>query len=163
MVITGEQIREARKLLGWSQLDLELRAGVNQSRISAFERGGRVRRRTISALRQAFETAGVEFTEDRASVRLRKGKMITGEQVKAARKLLGWSQADLADQLGQSDTTIALFERGKPRLSALDRSVLCKVLEAAGVEFTNGGEPSVKLKAKSRTIDAEGLNASNDE
>jgi hypothetical protein len=36
-------------------------------------------------------------------------------------------------------------------------------LEAAGVEFTNGGQPGVRLKGPGGTIPAEQLNASNDE
>jgi hypothetical protein len=35
--------------------------------------------------------------------------------------------------------------------------------EAHGVEFTQGVRPGMKLKAKSRTIAAQDLNASNDE
>jgi transcriptional regulator with XRE-family HTH domain len=41
--------------------------------------------------------------------------MITGEQVKAARKLLSWSLVRLASKSGLSDTTIAKFERGESR------------------------------------------------
>jgi transcriptional regulator with XRE-family HTH domain len=38
--------------------------------------------------------------------------MITGEQVKAARKLLGWSQEVLAGHVGVSDVAIGNIERG---------------------------------------------------
>jgi transcriptional regulator with XRE-family HTH domain len=76
--------------------------------------------------------------------------IITGEQVKAARKLLGWSHVRLAGKSGLSDTTVAKFERGESRPSVLSVTTLRRALEAAGVEFTNGGEPGVKLKAKAR-------------
>jgi transcriptional regulator with XRE-family HTH domain len=76
--------------------------------------------------------------------------MITGEQVKAARKLLGWSQLALALEAGVTQGTIANFETGKKHLSVLSISTVQAALEAAGVEFTNGGgEPGMKLKAKS--------------
>jgi transcriptional regulator with XRE-family HTH domain len=43
--------------------------------------------------------------------------MITGEQVKAARELLGWSHVRLAGKSGLSDATVAKFERGEMPLS----------------------------------------------
>ena len=45
--------------------------------------------------------------------------MITGEQVKAARALLGWSQMKLADEAGLNASTIVKMETGNGRLSAL--------------------------------------------
>jgi transcriptional regulator with XRE-family HTH domain len=74
--------------------------------------------------------------------------MITGEQVKAARKLLKWSQEALAFEAGITQATVTNFETGKHRLAALSLTTIQRALEAAGVEFTNGGEPGVKLKAK---------------
>ena len=62
MSITPAECKAARKLLGWSQLDLELRANISQSTVSTFERRGRVLEKTVSALRAALEAAGVEFT-----------------------------------------------------------------------------------------------------
>ena len=62
---------------------------------------------------------------------------ITGDQVAVGRKLLGWTQMDLAFHVGVSETTIALFERGVRRLPALDICELFKVFEGAGVEFTH--------------------------
>jgi len=35
--------------------------------------------------------------------------MITGQQVRAARKLLGWSQQDLVGHVGLSKSTISNF------------------------------------------------------
>jgi transcriptional regulator with XRE-family HTH domain len=70
---------------------------------------------------------------------------LTGAQLKAARELLGWPQHRVAAELGVSQSAIARFELGKGRLSALQTSVLKRAFEAAGVEFTNGGEPGVKL------------------
>jgi transcriptional regulator with XRE-family HTH domain len=73
--------------------------------------------------------------------------MITGEQVKAARKLLGWSQLTLSLEASVATSTVINFETGKSRPSVLSVSTIKRSLEGAGVEFT-GGEPGVKLKAK---------------
>jgi transcriptional regulator with XRE-family HTH domain len=71
--------------------------------------------------------------------------MITGEQAKAARKLLGWSQMALALEANVSQGTVANFETGKGQLSVPSVSTIQRALEAAGVEFPDG-EPGVKLR-----------------
>jgi transcriptional regulator with XRE-family HTH domain len=75
--------------------------------------------------------------------------MITGEQVKAARELLGWSQMTLALEASVDQSTVWKFETGKSQASGLSASTIERTLEAAGVEFTDGG---VKLKAKARML-----------
>jgi hypothetical protein len=60
--------------------------------------------------------------------------------------------------------TLAEFETGKR--TPYDRTLedIQRALEAAGIEFTNGGQPGVRMRAKSSGgIAAEDLNASNDE
>jgi transcriptional regulator with XRE-family HTH domain len=71
---------------------------------------------------------------------------ITGDQAKTARQLLGWTQATLAAEVRVSATTISKFEQGGRRPPLLALSAMKLALEAAGVEFTNGGEPGVKLR-----------------
>lgn len=63
-----EQIRAARSLLGWSQNDLATRAGVAVSTLADFERGQRnpVPNNAL-AIRQALESAGIQFTENGVS------------------------------------------------------------------------------------------------
>jgi transcriptional regulator with XRE-family HTH domain len=63
---------------------------------------------------------------------------LTGDQVVAARELLGWTQLDLAFHLGVSETTVALFERGVRQLPALSVRELIRVFEAHGVGFARG-------------------------
>jgi transcriptional regulator with XRE-family HTH domain len=72
--------------------------------------------------------------------------MITGEQVKAARKLLRWSQVKLSSKSGFGDSTIAKFKRGEMPLSVLSVSTIKRTLEGAGVEF-HEGEPGVRLRS----------------
>jgi transcriptional regulator with XRE-family HTH domain len=71
--------------------------------------------------------------------------MITGEQIRAARKLLGWSQLALALEASLDQSTVAKFERGESRPSVLSVSAIKRTLEGAGVEFPEG-EPRVKLR-----------------
>jgi transcriptional regulator with XRE-family HTH domain len=89
--------------------------------------------------------------------------LITAGQLRAARGLLGWSQSDLARAAKVGRATIADFESRKREPYGRTLDVLSAALEAAGVEFTNGSEPGVKLKAKPQSIAGEDLNASNDE
>jgi DNA-binding XRE family transcriptional regulator len=70
---------------------------------------------------------------------------ITGAQVKAARELLGWSQAMLAGEVGVNAATVGRFETGKQNPPLLDISAIARALEWAGVEFAGDGQ-GVKLK-----------------
>jgi transcriptional regulator with XRE-family HTH domain len=79
--------------------------------------------------------------------------MITGEQIKAARKLLGWSQMTLALEASVATSTVTNFERGEKRPSVLSVSTIRRSLEDAGVEFLEY-EPGVKLKAKPAVVRA---------
>jgi hypothetical protein len=91
--------------------------------------------------------------------------MITGTQIRAARGLVRWSAETLAERskLGVATIRRAEASDGQPNLTAANAAAVLAALEAAGVEFTNGGEPGVKLKAKPQTIAGDDLNASNDE
>jgi transcriptional regulator with XRE-family HTH domain len=71
---------------------------------------------------------------------------ISATQAKAARKLLSWTQAHLADKAGLSGSAVAHFENGARRPSALSVSVVRKTLEAGGVEFTKDERLGVKLR-----------------
>lgn len=55
-------------------------------------------------------------------------------QIKAARALLGWTQADLADSAGVGLATIKRFETGTKSIEAVSTAVR-RALEEAGVEF----------------------------
>jgi transcriptional regulator with XRE-family HTH domain len=71
---------------------------------------------------------------------------ITAAQLRAARRLLGWSQDDTAGATGLETLTIVNFERGERFLSRDALKDIQIMLEAAGVEFTNDGEPVVRLR-----------------
>lgn len=63
-MISPEQCRAARGLLGWSQGELASRADVSRQSVAHFEGGGTLGINNIAGLRQAFEDAGVEFIEE---------------------------------------------------------------------------------------------------
>ena len=74
--------------------------------------------------------------------------MITGEQVKAARKLLGWSQMKLASEANIDPSIIGKFEVGKKRPSVLSVQTIKRALEHAGVDFQEGEPPRLKAGDK---------------
>ena len=82
-------------------------------------------------------------------IKLVKTVSVSPGQMRAARGLIGWSQTKLAAEAGLSLPTIARFEADKgPNVSNDAISKMRRSLESAGIEFTNGEEPGVKLKKK---------------
>ncbi len=80
-----------------------------------------------------------------------KANFITIAQFRAARALLGWSRSELAARSGLSAPTVKRVEtEGAPKVSDDARQKLRTTLEIAGVEFTNGNAPGVRLKARKR-------------
>jgi transcriptional regulator with XRE-family HTH domain len=75
--------------------------------------------------------------------------LITSRQIRAARHLLGLYQADIATATGLSLVTIKRVESER-EVSVSDEAIATvrHALESAGVEFTNGDEPGVKLHRK---------------
>jgi transcriptional regulator with XRE-family HTH domain len=77
----------------------------------------------------------------------------TSAQCRAARALLNWSQEELATASRIAIKTIADFERGSRAPYARTLSELQSALEAAGIEFTNGGEPGVRMRIEDQIDD----------
>jgi transcriptional regulator with XRE-family HTH domain len=69
-------------------------------------------------------------------------------QCRAARALLGWSQAELAQRSHISTTTIAKFEGGLTTPVYATQLVLKMTFEKAGIVFQEEGGPGVQLKRK---------------
>ena len=79
--------------------------------------------------------------------------MISIEQIRAARGLLGWSQTQLAKAADRSLPTIKRLERDDgegPAVSDDVRDAVRKAMEKAGVEFIaeNGGGAGVRMKKR---------------
>lgn len=75
---------------------------------------------------------------------------ISPAQCRAARGLVGITQVDLATKSGVSARTIAHFEVAARRPIPANLKALQHALEAAGIIFTNGDEPGVKLRLAKR-------------
>jgi transcriptional regulator with XRE-family HTH domain len=66
-------------------------------------------------------------------------------QVRMARAALNWSLQQLAEAAGVHRNTISNFEIGKYAGDPQTLTAIESALEAAGVEFTNGKQPGVRL------------------
>ena len=68
--ITPVQCKAARKLVGWNVLDLARKAGTEPLPLTRFEaRHGMLSLDKLTAIRSAFEAAGVEFAYGRPHLR----------------------------------------------------------------------------------------------
>ena len=70
------------------------------------------------------------------------------EQCRAGRALLNWSQEELAKRARVAKQTLADFERGARSPYPRTLADIREALEAAGVEFTNGDAPGVRLRQR---------------
>jgi transcriptional regulator with XRE-family HTH domain len=76
--------------------------------------------------------------------------ILTGEQLRAARAMARIEQSDLAQQASVSVETIKRLERTVGPVSANVQTVdaVTRALESAGVEFTNGDQPGVRMRKR---------------
>ena len=74
--------------------------------------------------------------------------MISPNQCKAARALLGWTQEQLAVTAGIGISTVREFELGQRKPIARNRQAILNAFSAAGIEFIdeNGGGPGLRLR-----------------
>jgi transcriptional regulator with XRE-family HTH domain len=75
--------------------------------------------------------------------------MVTSAQLRAARSLLNWTVRKLAEKAGVHRNTVT---RAETEATAHGHAVgqMVRTLEDAGVEFTDGDEPGVKLSNRRR-------------
>jgi ribosome-binding protein aMBF1 (putative translation factor) len=76
---------------------------------------------------------------------------ISGNQLRAARSLLGLEQIELADKAGVGVNTIRRMEACAADPIGGNESTRAKVtsaLERLGAEFTNGDQPGVRMKGR---------------
>jgi len=79
-----------------------------------------------------------------------KYQKITGRQLAAGRALAGVTQIELAGRAVISVPTLKRMEGSEGVVTGMPNNVaaVCRALEAAGVEFTNGDQRGVRMKAK---------------
>src|SRR5690349_2195915 len=73
--------------------------------------------------------------------------MIKPVQCKMARAATGWSVRDLAREAKVNPSTVVRFETGQAEPIRLTLEAIQRAFEAAGIEFTNGDAPGVRLRA----------------
>ena len=73
--------------------------------------------------------------------------MLTPELSRAARGLLGWTQEELAKKARVGQSTVKDFEGKRRRPIENNLRAMQRALEAGGVEFVNGNQPGVRMKA----------------
>jgi transcriptional regulator with XRE-family HTH domain len=72
-IITAEQYRMARAALRLSVRDVATMASVSTNTLTRLENGEELKPRTLEAIRNALEKAGVEFTNgDQPGVRMKR-------------------------------------------------------------------------------------------
>ena len=65
-------------------------------------------------------------------------------QLRMARAAIGWGVRELAEKAGVTANTVTRIENGADaKQSTID--ALQRALEAAGIEFTNGDQPGVRV------------------
>ena len=75
MTLTGEQIKVARELLGWTPSKLAVKSTLPTHILNLIEGGQRpATARNLADIRSALENAGIDFDGDGPGVRLRKTK-----------------------------------------------------------------------------------------
>ena len=70
---------------------------------------------------------------------------LTGRQIRAARGLVGWTVRTLAEKAKIHANTITNIETGRYRGTDETLAALRAACEKAGVEFTNGKRPGVRI------------------
>src|SRR5262245_48014621 len=166
--ITVAQLRAARALLGWSQAELGDRANLSLPTVKRVEteRGPKVSDEARHKLKTALEAAGIEFINGGAIGAMNKitsdgvltvpngnfgtERQVSGSQIRAARALLRWKANELAERTKLGIMTIRRAEAvdGEVPVTAANAETIRRTLEAAGVEFTNGETPGVRMKVK---------------
>jgi transcriptional regulator with XRE-family HTH domain len=71
---------------------------------------------------------------------------VTSAQIRMARAALNWTVRDLAEATGLHRNTVNNIEVGRYVGDPKTLAVIEKTLTKAGVEFTNGDRPGVRLR-----------------
>ena len=75
---------------------------------------------------------------------------VTSAQIRMARAALNWTVRDLAKASGLHRNTINNIEVGRYTGDSESLRTIEKVLTRAGIEFTNGDQPGVRLRKVGR-------------
>ncbi|WP_350149865.1 helix-turn-helix transcriptional regulator [Devosia sp. RR2S18] len=76
-------------------------------------------------------------------------KASLGARIRAARGVLGWSQADLAQRIGSTQRSVNRIEQGAVDARSSTVSAIDQAFRDAGIIFEDLGEGGFKLTAPS--------------
>lgn len=110
MMITGQQMRGARAMLGWEQAELAEKAGVSVKTIKRMEGStGQIDARSIWSVKKALELGGIEFLDGDGDWRSR------GEGIRFSKDPTGKLRRDLVEKAGGwLETVLMLKTRDDP-------------------------------------------------
>ncbi|MFO1069421.1 MAG: helix-turn-helix transcriptional regulator [Geminicoccaceae bacterium] len=140
VVLTPDQIRTARRLLRWGQVELAEAAGLSRRSVIKLEAGRPCAVSTRQAVEAALRKAGVQFGDGAPFGATRDGRQpdMRAAQVRSARRVLGWTQEDLARAAALSTGVIRKLERGDHCLPQTHAAVT-RALNQAGVALGADG------------------------
>jgi transcriptional regulator with XRE-family HTH domain len=72
---------------------------------------------------------------------------VTSAQIRAGRALVNWTVRKLAEKAGIHRNTVTNIETERSSADDATLDAIRRALEKAGVEFTNGKRPGVRLRA----------------
>jgi transcriptional regulator with XRE-family HTH domain len=75
-------------------------------------------------------------------------------QLRMARAAVGWGVRELAEKAGVTANTVSRIELGADAKQSTIEAIQ-RALEAAGIEFTNGDKPGVRLVRDPGAVSAE--------
>ena len=93
-----------------------------------------------------------EARDDLIAAARRVAPVFAGAQLTAARELVGYSQADLADALGISQSALSQAERGETTLAAANIALAASVLDVPPEAFVERGAFRVALAPQFRHL-----------
>jgi transcriptional regulator with XRE-family HTH domain len=135
----GDHVRKRRLDLGQLQRDVALRIGVDKTTVFNWESG--TASPNLRAIPGVVRFLGYDPTETGSAL---------GERLRAARRRLGISHADLARRLGVDPTTVLDWEIGRHRPSRRYRQSIDEFLAGGWTEEVGGAAVSHRSQATRR-------------
>jgi len=141
------KIKFLRHLKGWTQEDMSQQLGVNKHTIANWELGTIFPSpHLLKELAKLFEIEVSRFLTGKSLQELlesrdvdpRRSRQFFGLKVKVLRLTKGWTQEELAQQIGLTRAAVSQWEKSEYVLNAADMKTLAKTLETTVSHFLVG-------------------------
>jgi len=136
----GEQIKQARIELNWTQSILALILKVSKNCVSNWERNKQVPNKAMQ--KKLERVLKIKFQEEETK---KQEKNSIGSIIQQARKAKKLTQKELANKLGVSASSISSWENNKSTPNAKMQEKLCQIL---GLNITNLEDKKVRPNKK---------------